>query len=101
MSDAFDLFPAGNQALEPAQKDFDELRKLVKDKKVRSEGVILVQRGDDGAPPLLASVAVGAAAQGIRPASLPATSPPRTSRGHRTSRSTARCVVASASSSEV
>ena len=94
MSDTFSLVMAAYQAVEPAQKDFDELLQLVKDKKVRTEGVILVEHDADGqvkvaqtgdhlgrkgmgwgggvgvlvglaAPPLLASVAVGAAAGGI------------------------------------
>ncbi|MEI6727612.1 MAG: DUF1269 domain-containing protein, partial [Actinomycetes bacterium] len=94
MSDTYDVIMAGYQAIEPAQKDFDELVQLVKDKKVRTEGVILVEHDADGqvkiaqtgdhlgrkglgwgggvgllvglvAPPLLASVAVGAAAGGL------------------------------------
>jgi len=81
---------AGYQALEPAKKDFDELVALVKDKKIKTDGMILVQRNEDGqivveetgdhigrrgtgwgggigflvglaAPPMLASVAIGAA----------------------------------------
>ena len=76
---------------EVASKDFDRLVTLIKDKKVKSEGIILVQRDQEGnlsvsetgdhlgrkgmgwgggvgllvglaAPPLLASVVVGAAA---------------------------------------
>ena len=82
---------AGYQAVEPAQKNFDQLTQLLKTKKVRSEGVILVQRNKDGkvvvhetgdhlgrrgrgwgagagllvglvSPPLLAPVLLGAAA---------------------------------------
>ena len=94
MSDAFDLILAAYPALEQAQKDFDELVKLVKAKKVKTEGVILVTKDAAGevhvtdtgdhlgrkgmgwgggvgvlvglaAPPLLGAVAVGAAAGGI------------------------------------
>ncbi len=94
MSDTFDLILAGYPATEPAQKDFDELVKLVKAKKVRSDGVILVVRDEAGevhvtdtgdhlgrkgagwgggvgvlvglaAPPMLGAVAVGAAAGGL------------------------------------
>ena len=94
MADTFDVIMAGYPAMEPAQKDFDELVALVKDKKVRTEGVILVEHDADGevkvsqtgdhlgrkglgwgggvglvvglfAPPLLASVVVGAAAGGL------------------------------------
>jgi len=94
VSDTYDLILAGYPALEPAQKDFDELVKLVKEKKVKSEGMILVTRDEAGevhvtdtgshlgrkgagwgggvgvlvglaAPPMLGAVAVGAAAGGI------------------------------------
>ena len=94
MSDTFDLVLAAYPALETAQKDFDTLVALVKDKKVRSDGMILVTRDESGevhitdtgshlgrkgmgwgggvgvlvglaAPPLLAATAVGAAAGGI------------------------------------
>jgi arylsulfatase len=94
VGDASDLILAGYQSTEAARKDFDELVKLVAEKRVRTEGVILVQRDEDGevrvtdtgdklgrkglgwgggvgvlvglaAPPLLASVAVGAAAGGL------------------------------------
>ena len=94
MSDTFDVVMAGYQAIDPARHDFDELVRLVKDGAVKSEGVILVVHDEDGrvsidrtgdhlgrkgmgwgggvgvlvglaAPPLLASVAVGAAAGGI------------------------------------
>ena len=94
MSDAYDVILAGYQTIEAAEKDFDELVRLVKEKKVRSEGVILVQRDEAGevhvtdtgnhlgrkgagwgggvgvlvglaAPPMLAAVAVGAAAGGV------------------------------------
>ncbi len=82
---------AGYQAVEAAGKNFDALIQLVKDKKIKSDGMILVQKDKDGqvtvsetgdhlgrkgmgwgggvgflvglaAPPLLASVVVGAAA---------------------------------------
>ena len=94
MSDAFSIVMAAYPAGEPAQADFDGLVRLVKDKKVKSEGLILVEHDESGevrvsqtgdhlgrkgmgwgggvgvlvglaAPPLLASVAVGAAAGGI------------------------------------
>ena len=94
MGDTYDVIMAAYPAVEAAQKDFDALVALVEAKKVRTEGVILVERDADGevhvsqtgdhlgrkglgwgggvgvlvglaAPPLLASVAVGAAAGGI------------------------------------
>jgi len=94
VSETYDLILAGYPALEPAQKDFDELVRLVKEKKVQSDGVILVTKDEGGevhvahtadklgrkgagwgggvgvlvglaAPPLLAATAVGAAAGGI------------------------------------
>ncbi len=94
MSDTFAVVMAGYQGIEAAKKDFDELVQLVKDKKVKSEGVILVEHDESGevrvsqtgdhlgrkgmgwgggvgvlvglaAPPLLAATAVGAAAGGI------------------------------------
>jgi arylsulfatase A-like enzyme/uncharacterized membrane protein len=94
VSDALDLILAGYPSIEAAQKDFDELLRLVEHKQVKSDGVILVQREEAGqvrvtdtsdrlgrkglgwgggvgvlvglaAPPLLASVAVGAAAGGL------------------------------------
>ena len=94
MSDTFDLVLAAYPALETAQRDFDTLVALVKDKKVRSDGMILVTRDESGevhitdtgshlgrkgmgwgggvgvlvglaAPPLLAATAIGAAAGGI------------------------------------
>jgi arylsulfatase len=89
-----DVLVAGYQAIDAATNDFDGLVALVKDKKVEIEGVILVTHAADGtvhvqqtgdhlgrkgmgwgggvgvavglfAPPLLASVAVGAAAGGV------------------------------------
>ena len=94
MKDTFSVIMAGYQSLEPAQKNFEALVKLIKDKQVRSEGVILVQHDADGkvsvthtgdhmgrkgmgwgggvglvvglfSPPLLASIVVGAAAGGL------------------------------------
>ena len=94
MSETFDLILAAYPALEAAQHDFEELVKLVKDKQVRTDGVILVTRDESGevqiadtgdelgrkgagwgggvgvlvglaAPPMLASIAVGAAAGGV------------------------------------
>ncbi len=82
---------AAYPAIEPATNNFDQLVQLVKDKKVKTDGMILVQKDAEGnlsvsetgdhigrkgagwgagvgllvglaAPPLLASVAVGAAA---------------------------------------
>lgn len=82
---------AAYPSAEAAQKNFDQLTKLVKDKKVKSDGMILVQKDKDGkvnvtqtadhlarkgmgwgggvgllvglaAPPLLAATVVGAAA---------------------------------------
>jgi arylsulfatase len=85
------IIVAAYMAVEPAEKDFDALVQLVKDKKVRTDGMILVQKNQDGeisvretgdhlgrkgagwgggvgllvglaAPPLLASIAIGGAA---------------------------------------
>lgn len=89
-----DVLVAGYQGIDDAQKDFDGLTQLVKDKKVKIDGAILVARDEAGnvtvastgdhmgrkgagwgggvgvlvglfAPELLASVAVGAAAGAI------------------------------------
>ena len=89
-----DVFVGGYQDIESATEDFDGLVELVKDKKVKIEGVILVTHAEDGtvtvqqtgdhmgrkgmgwgggvgvavglaAPPLLATAAVGAAAGGL------------------------------------
>jgi arylsulfatase len=94
MSDTFAVIMAAYPSTGPAEHDFDALVSLVKTKAVRSEGVILVSRDGDGrvtvsqtgdhlgrkglgwgggvglvvglfAPPLLASVLVGAAAGGL------------------------------------
>ena len=91
MASTFDVIMAAYQDTGPAERDFDSLVQLVKDKADRSEGVILVEHDLDGkvsvsqtgdhlgrkglgwgggvglavglfSPPLLASVAVGAAA---------------------------------------
>jgi arylsulfatase len=91
VGDSFDVIMAAYPSAGPAQHDFDGLVQLVKDKRVASEGVILVERDAAGqvkvsqtgdhlgrkglgwgggvglvvglfSPPLLASVAVGAAA---------------------------------------
>ncbi|MDP1553189.1 MAG: arylsulfatase [Methanobacteriaceae archaeon] len=85
---------AGYQTIDAAEKNFDELTQLASDKKIETEGVILVQNSQEGkvsviatgdhlgrkgmgwgggvgllvglaAPPLLGAVAVGAAAGGI------------------------------------
>ena len=48
MSDTFAVVMAGYQGIEAAKKDFDELVQLVKDKKVKSEGVILVEHDESG-----------------------------------------------------
>ena len=85
---------AGYQAIETATKDFDQLTQLAKDKKIKSDGMILVQKDMDGkvsinetgdhlgrkglgwgggvgvlvglaAPPMLAAVVVGAAAGAV------------------------------------
>ena len=39
---------AGYQAVEPATKNFDALVQLVKDKKIKTDGMILVQKDKDG-----------------------------------------------------
>ena len=85
---------AGYQSVDDAQKNFDALVQLVKDKQIKSDGMILVQKDAEGnisvsqtgdhlgrkgmgwgggvgvlvglaAPPLLASVVVGAAAGAV------------------------------------
>ena len=94
MSEGMQLILAAYPAIDGATDDFDRLVGLIGERDVRSDGVIVVQRDDDGrisivdtgnklgrkgagwgggvgvlvglaAPPLLASVAVGAAAGGI------------------------------------
>ena len=94
MGDDYDVIMAGYPTVETAQHDFDELVALVKDKRVRTEGVILVEHDVGGrvkvsqtgdhlgrkglgwgggvglvvglfSPALLASIVVGAAAGGV------------------------------------
>ncbi|HXZ69412.1 MAG TPA: sulfatase-like hydrolase/transferase, partial [Streptosporangiaceae bacterium] len=94
MTDTFDVIMAVYPSTGPAQNDFDALVELVKDKTVKTEGVILVEHDAAGqvkvsqtgdhlgrkglgwgggvgvvvglfSPPLLASIAVGAAAGGL------------------------------------
>jgi arylsulfatase A-like enzyme/uncharacterized membrane protein len=94
MGDSFDVIMAAYPSLGPAEKDFDALVKLIKDKMVRSEGVILVEHDASGqvrvthtgdhlgrkgmgwgggvglvvglfSPPLLASIVVGGAVGGL------------------------------------
>jgi hypothetical protein len=48
VADTFDVIMAGYQTIESASKDFDGLVQLVKDKKVKSEGVILVEHDENG-----------------------------------------------------
>ena len=89
-----DVLVAGYQDIDTATKDFDALAGLVKDKKVKIEGAILITHAEDGtvnvqqtadhrgrkgvewggavgvlvglaAPPLLAATAAGAAAGGL------------------------------------
>jgi arylsulfatase len=50
MSGTFDVIMAAYQSTEAAHRDFDALVKLVKDKEVRTEGVILVEHDADGKP---------------------------------------------------
>jgi arylsulfatase A-like enzyme/uncharacterized membrane protein len=94
MGDTYDVIMAAYPSSGPAERDFDALVRLVKDRTVRSEGVILVEHDLDGqvrvtrtgdhlgrqglgwgggvglvvglfSPPLLASIVVGAAAGGL------------------------------------
>ena len=94
MGDTYDVIMAAYPALDAAEKDFDALVELVKNKKVRTEGVILVEHDEDGEvhvsqtgdhlgrkglgwgggvglvvglfnPALLGSIVVGAAAGGV------------------------------------
>jgi arylsulfatase len=94
VTDTYDIILAGYPSTEAAQEDFDGLVQLVKDKKVRTEGVILVEKDQDGkvtvsqtgdhlgrkglgwgggvgllvglfSPPMLGSIAVGAAVGGV------------------------------------
>ena len=94
MSDTYDVIMTGYRSTEAAHADFEALVRLVHEKTVRSEGVILVEHDEEGrvtvsqtgdhlgrkglgwgggvgllvglvAPPLLGSIAVGAAAGGL------------------------------------
>jgi len=94
MGDTYDVVMAAYPAAAAAEKDFDALVALVKAKKVRTEGAILVEQDADGkvtvhqtgdhlgrkglgwgggvglvvglfSPPLLGSIVVGAAAGGL------------------------------------
>ena len=47
---------AGYQVIGPAEKDFDQLTKLVKDKKVKCEGMTLVERDKEGQAKIAATV---------------------------------------------
>ena len=93
MADTFDVIMAAYPSVGLAQQDFDGLVQLVKDKRVRTEGMILVEHDEDGevrvtetgdhlgrkglgwgggvgavvglfSPPLLASAVAGAAVGG-------------------------------------
>ena len=48
MKDTYDVIMAGYQSLEPAQQNFEAFVKLIKEKRVKSEGVILVEHDVDG-----------------------------------------------------
>src|SRR6266496_4915797 len=48
MADSFVVIMAAYSSTGPAQQDFDALVRLVKDRTVASEGVILVQHDADG-----------------------------------------------------
>jgi arylsulfatase len=94
MAEAYEVILAGYPVAEAAKHDFDQLVGLVKEKKVKTEGLILVERDESGevrvsetgdhlarkgmgwgggvgvlvgllSPPLLAATAVGAAAGGL------------------------------------
>ena len=94
MTDTFDVIMAAYPSTRLAQNDFEALVQLVKDKTVKTEGVILVERDAAGqvkvsqtgdhlgrkglgwgggvglvvglfSPPLLASIVVGGAAGGL------------------------------------
>ena len=47
---------SGYQSTEPAEKNFDQLIQLVKDKKVKCEGMILVERDKEGQSKIAATV---------------------------------------------
>ena len=48
MADTFDVIMAAYPSVGLARQDFDGLVQLVKDKRVRTEGVILVEHDEDG-----------------------------------------------------
>jgi hypothetical protein len=48
MSDSFDVIMTAYTAADSALRDFDAVVELVKDKTVKSEGVILVEHAADG-----------------------------------------------------
>ena len=48
MSDSFDVIMAAYTAADSTLRDFDALVELVKDKTVKSEGMILVEHAVDG-----------------------------------------------------
>jgi len=48
MGETFDVITAAYPSTGPAEHDFDALVRLVKDRTVRSEGVILVEHDLDG-----------------------------------------------------
>ena len=48
MSDTSDLIMAAYQSVDTARGDFDHLVRLIKDKAVRSDGVIVVARAEEG-----------------------------------------------------
>jgi uncharacterized membrane protein len=54
---------AGYQAIKPAEKDFDQLTQLIKEKKVTCDGMILVERDKEGQSKI-ASAARGQAGLG-------------------------------------
>ena len=47
---------AGYQAIKPAEKDFDQLTQLIKEKKVTCDGMILVERDKEGQSKIDATV---------------------------------------------
>ena len=48
MADTFDVIMAAYPSVGLARQDFDGLVQLVKDKRVRTDGVILVEHDEDG-----------------------------------------------------
>ena len=119
MADTFDVIMAAYPSVGLARQDFDALVRLVKDKRVRTEGVILVEHDEDGevrvtetgdhlgrrglgwgggvgavvglfSPPLLASAVVGAAQAAWRASSPGTVSRPASRRGSGSSSRRAR-----------